>query len=623
MTSSFPGSEPAPGLVVSTHLRTAAGSPLPVEVTLTNTSSSPRVLTVGALGVDAAWLPTPTRTAVLEPGQSTIVTLVLSPTRGTVPGHYPFAFTVQALDPATGRPAGATVAMIDSTLVVNPRNQLTLELKPRSVSTVSSRKVMLALRNGGNEPARVTLDVQTSPRVRVRFRKKVVEVLPGATEQVRGRATVTHRRLFGGTDHHTYTVAASGTESLRHVEGSVTQHPLVGTMLMKTVALLSVLAIWIGAAVIFIPQLANRIGDGSSETTTAKTVDGEKGDDKGGGSGDDSGASGDDGGKGDDAGAGDGKGGGKGGGTQQAADVPDDEIALTGTVAGEQPAGVKVSLEPTSLVDEDAQGGVGVGVAKSQLGTTGMSLASAFLNRALPTTPPNRTATTTEDGSWAFAGVKKPGYYLLTFTKAGYQKQSFVIDSTSEASAEPLEVDLAAGEGTLSGTVTGPRGAVGAATVTITDGTNTLTTSSNSRGRVGHWSVKGLSTPGTYVVQADKPGYSSESRMIVLAAGGTSSADLRLRNGVASLVGKVQAINEAGALAGVGGATVTVTSDDGVVRTATTLTQGDKAARSNARVSAEFVGTYTVPGLPVPGTYVVTLSGPGMQTQTSKVHLKP
>lgn len=624
MTSSYPGTEPAPGLVVATHLRTAAGSPLPVEVTLTNNAAAPRVLAVGALGVDAGWLPTPVRTAALEPGQSVMVTMVLTPAQGTVPASYPFAFTVQALDPETGRPAGGAAVMIDSTLVVNPRNQLTLELRPRSVSTVSSRTMKLALRNRGNEPARVTLDVQTSPRVRVRFRKKVVEVLPGATEVVRGRATVVHRRLFGGTEHHTYTVSASGTESLRHVEGSVTQHPLVGTMLMKTVALLSVLAIWIGAAVIFIPQLAHRISDGSTETTTSKTVDGGKADgDQAEGSDDGSGASGDDGAAGGDKGGkGDDKGGGKGG-AQQAADVPDDEIALTGTVAGEQPAGVKVSLVPTSLVDEDAQGGVGIGVAKSELGNTGMSLASAFLNRALPTTPPDRTATTTDDGSWAFAGVKKPGYYLLTFTKAGYQKQSFVIDSTSEASAEPLEVDLAAGEGSLSGTVTGPSGAVGAATVTITDGTNTLTTSSNSRGRVGHWSVKGLSTPGTYVVQADKPGYSSESRMIVLAAGGTSSADLRLRNGVASLVGKVQAINEAGALAGVGGATVTVTSDDGVVRTATTLTQGDKAARSNARVSAEFVGTYTVPGLPVPGTYVVTLSGPGMQTQTSKVHLKP
>jgi hypothetical protein len=628
MTSSYPGTEPAPGLVVSTLLRTAAGAALPVEVTLTNNAAAPRVLTVGALGVDAAWLPAPLRTAALDPGQSVVVTLVLTPTQGTVPASYPFAFTVQALDPATGRPAGAAAVMVDSTLVVNPRNQLTLELRPRSVSTVSSRKVRLALRNSGHEPARVTLDVKTSPRVRVRFRKKAIEVLPGATEVVRGRATVTHRRLFGGTEHHTYTVSASGTESLRHVEGSVTQHPLVGTMLMKAVALLSVLAIWIGAAVIFIPQLANRIGDRSSETSSSTTVEGDEGGGKGGddGKGDaggDGGSGGGSGDKGDKGGKSD-KGDGGKGGTQQASDTDDSVIALTGTVAGEQPGGVQVSLKPTSLVDEDAQGGVGVGVPSTQLGNTGMSLASSFLNRALPTTPRNRTSSTSADGSWAFAGVKKPGYYLLTFTKRGFQKQSFVIDSTSEASAEPLEVDLEAGQGTLSGTVTGPRGnKVGAATVTITDGTNTITTSSNSRGQVGHWSVKGLSTPGAYVVQAVKPGYSSESRMVDLAAGGTATADLRLVSGVASLTGKVRTTNQSGGLTGVGGATVTVTDEDGKVRTATTLTQGAAVPGSKARVAADFVGTYIVPGLPAPGTYVVTLSGPGLQTQTSKVKLKP
>ncbi|WP_051551953.1 carboxypeptidase-like regulatory domain-containing protein [Nocardioides sp. URHA0020] len=632
MTPGHPISEPAPGLVVSTLLRTAAGSPLPVEVTLTNNAASPRVLVVGALGVDAAWLPAPVRTGVLEPGQSIIVTLIVSPSLGTVPGHYPFAFTVQALDPLTGRPAGSAVVMVDSAIVVNPRNQLTLELRPRSISTVSSRKVMLSLRNTGAEPARVTLEVQTSPRVRVRFRKKVVEVLPGATEQVRGRATVTHRRLFGGDSNHTYTVSASGTESLRHVEGSVTQHPLVGTMLMKAVALLSVLAIWIGAAVIFIPQLAHRIGDRSSETSTSSAGGGDGQDSQDSPGSDDSGSGGSDGGSGsggsDDKAGGAGGAGDKGdkggkGGTEPAVATDKSVTALSGTVAGEAPAGVRVSLEPTSLVDEDAQGGVGVGVPSPQLAKTGMSLASSFLNRALPTTPPNRTATTTTDGSWAFAGVKKPGYYLLTFSKRGFQKQSFVVDSTSEASAKPLEVTLAAGQGTLSGTVTGPRGKVGAATVTITDGTNTITTSSNSRGRIGHWAVKGLSTPGDYVVQAAKPGLSSESRMVRLSAGGSATADLGLRYGVGSLVGKVRSTNESGELTGVGGATVTVTSEDGAVRTATTLTRGAASARgSSARVGADFVGTYTVPGLPVPATYTVTITGAGLQTQTSKVRFK-
>lgn len=619
MTSSFPGHEPAPGVVVSSRLRTAAGSPLPVEVTLTNTASTARLIAVGAIGVDSSWLPPMTRTELLEPGQSVVVTLTLSPAIGTVPAQYPLAFTAQSLDPISGRPGGAPPAMVDSVLVVNPRNQLEIELVPRRVSMVSSRRVRMTMRNTGDDVARVKVGVQASPRLRVRFKREDVEVLPGATEQVKGRVSVPRPRFFGTIAHHAYTVTARGTESVRHVEGSVTQRPFVNTFVLKAVALLAVVSVWIAAAVIFIPGLADRLGDRQSETTTTAVEESGDGSGSSDSGGSDGGGSDGSGGQGDQAGAG---GDGKGGGAQPAVATDDQPLSLTGTVAGDDPGGVRVRLEPTSLVDEGAQGGVGVGVPSSQLGNTGMSLASSFLNQALDQTPADRTATTTKDGSWSFAAVKSPGYYLLTFSKPGYQSRSYVVDSSSENAAEPLEVELSAGQGQLSGTVTGPGGPVGAATVTISDGTNTITTSSNSRGRVGHWSVSGLSTPGTYVVQAARPGLSSESRMVELAAGGTATADLRLRNGVASLIGKVRAVNQAGKLTGAGGVSVKVASEDGVVRSATTLTQGARAGRGSARASADFVGTYKLPGLTVPGSYVVTLSGPDLQTQTTKLTLR-
>ncbi|QWF21304.1 hypothetical protein KM427_20540 [Nocardioides sp. LMS-CY] len=268
MTSSFPGHEPAPGVVVSSRLRTAAGSPLPVEVTLTNTASTARVIAVGAIGVDSSWLPPMTRTELLEPGQSVVVTLTLSPAIGTVPAQYPLAFTAQSLDPISGRPGGAPPAMVDSVLVVNPRNQLEIELVPRRVSLVSSRRVRMTMRNTGDDVARVKVGVQASPRLRVRFKREDVEVLPGATEQVKGRVSVPRPRFFGTIAHHAYTVTARGTESVRHVEGSVTQRPFVNTFVLKAVALLAVVSVWIAAAVIFIPGLADRLGDRQSETTT-------------------------------------------------------------------------------------------------------------------------------------------------------------------------------------------------------------------------------------------------------------------------------------------------------------------------------------------------------------------
>ncbi|MDF1603296.1 carboxypeptidase regulatory-like domain-containing protein [Nocardioides sp. YIM 152315] len=624
MSQASRGPEPAPGLTVSPGLRTAAGSPLPVEVTVTNTAAAPRVLAVGAIGVDGGWLPPLTRTEPLAPGQSALLTVLLSPPIGTVPGQYPFAFTAQALDPDTGRPSGAPATMLDSSLVVNPRNQLTLELDPRTVSMIASRRVRLTLRNSGDSTARVRLETRASPRLGVRLRAQDLAVEPGATRVVKGRVSVSRGRLFGGVEHHTYTVSARGTETVRHVEGSVTQRPAIGLGWLKLVALLAVLSIWIAAAVVFIPRLADRIGSPEQDTTAVNKPD--KPADEQEGAGDQGDGDGGDGGSGGDAGGGDsGDGGGGGSGTTAApAGAEDDgDISLSGTVAGDRPGGVVVSLSPTSLVEEAAQEGGGVGVPSSELGSTGMSLASSFLNQALPETPPDRTARTTGDGSWAFTDVPALGYYLLTFRKPGFQTRSFVIDASSEAAGEPLEVEMAAGEGRMSGTVRGPRGAVGAATVTITDGTTTMTTSTNSKGGVGHWSVRGLSTPGTYVVSASLPGLSSESELVELAAGGSAVADLELRHGVGTLAGKVRATNQQGKLAGAGGVQVTVTGADGKVRTATTLTRGEKPEEgSSARVSAGLVGTYKVPGLTVPGTYVVTFSGAGLQPYTSEVTFK-
>ena len=70
---------------------------------------------------------------------------------------------------------------------------------------------------------------------------------------------------------------------------------------------------------------------------------------------------------------------------------------------------------------------------------------------------------------------------------------------------------MTAGAGRLSGRIGGPSGAVGGATITISDGQETLATSSTSAGTVGNWSIDGLSTPGTFLVSASKDGLSLES----------------------------------------------------------------------------------------------------------------
>jgi hypothetical protein len=166
---------------------------------------------------------------------------------------------------------------------------------------------------------------------------------------------------------------------------------------------------------------------------------------------------------------------------------------------------------------------------------------------------------------------------------------------------------MTAGNGSLTGRITGPAGAVGGATITISDGQNVVATSSNSSGSVGNWKVDGLSTPGTFLISASKDGLSLESSLVTLAAGQSKSLNLGLRSGMGSLVGTVTGTDSLGVSSGVGGATVTAT-DGTITRTATTVTSGP-------------IGRFTLPALPVPGKYTVTIAEAGHLPQTKQIRL--
>nr|WP_297425829.1 carboxypeptidase regulatory-like domain-containing protein [uncultured Actinotalea sp.] len=217
-----------------------------------------------------------------------------------------------------------------------------------------------------------------------------------------------------------------------------------------------------------------------------------------------------------------------------------------------------------------------------------------------------RTTTSLADGTWAFAGLRPTATYLVTLAKAGFQTQRFVLTG-AQAAAAPLEVEMVAGAGRLSGLVTGPTGPAGGVDVTITDGTTTVTTSTATEGPVGEWSVDGLSTPSTYLITAAGAGLGAQSALVTLGAGGVRTVDLSLQTGVASLAGVVTGPDALGVVGGLGGMTVTAT-DGTTTRTASTATSGQ-------------VGAFVLADLPVPATYSVTVSGPGYAATTSEVTL--
>src|SRR5262249_28184060 len=153
-----------------------------------------------------------------------------------------------------------------------------------------------------------------------------------------------------------------------------------------------------------------------------------------------------------------------------------------------------------------------------------------------------------------------------------------------------VDVSMQPGTGQLGGTVQGPGNVpLGGATITITNGTTTLSTTSQTVAPVGHWSINGVSTPGTYLITTTLSGYGTQTSVVSLVAQGANlDIAIPMTPGVGSLTGT---ISTAGGP--VGGATITVTGPN-ITKSATTLTVTP-------------VGTYSVPALPIPGTYTVAL----------------
>lgn len=589
----------APLLEVPAAVRAGAGTAATVEVIVTNTAEQARVVSLSVHGADPAWLPAPSRSQALAPGERIAAQLTLRPAAGTVAARYPIAVAAQALDPSTGQAAGP-VTLAELVLVVDAPGEVGLSLEPAEVRTVFGKKIRIRLHNAGVTDAPVDLETQAPSSARLRLAQRHVDVPAGRTVTVSGRVRPGRFRLIGGATRQAFTVTGRSRGAPRHVEGLLTARAMLGPTAAKVVALLAVVGLWVGLAVAFVPKLADHLKGGQSTTVVAQSAapTGPATGGPGGGTGSGGGPGG--GSSGGPAGSSSGRGGGP-----NAAN----SVQLNGTVTGNAPSGVTVSLSPTALVSDAAQGATPVGLSTQAVSTmrlTGKIPSSALSAPSAAAASQHRSVTTTTDGAWSFPGVPKPGYYLLAFSKPGYQSVSYVIDSTTASATKPLTVTMAPGQGQLNGVVTGPDGKrVGGATVTLTDGTETVTTSTDSTGDVGSWSVVGLSTPASYLVSATAAGMSTASKLVPLGASGSASVSLTLQAGVASITGTV------GALDGttLGGVTVSATDGASVQRSATTVTEDGLRGR------------YTLSGLPAPGRYTLTFAGAGYLTQTVQVSL--
>jgi hypothetical protein len=217
---------------------------------------------------------------------------------------------------------------------------------------------------------------------------------------------------------------------------------------------------------------------------------------------------------------------------------------------------------------------------------------------------PFSTSIVTTDGTIDLAGLPTPGTYQITVTGDGFQTQQFEQALDGGQASVLNTINATAADGSISGTVLDGNGApLGNVFVTARSGDIEIRTVTPTTGAVGQFELVGLTTPQTYVLTFAQPGATSTTAALSLAAGERRTGVVgRLVGGSGTIVGSAQAADGTP----LGGITVAVLGDD-FDSTTTTLTTGGPAGAA---------GSFTVSGLPVPGNYTITLSGPGVQTET-------
>lgn len=214
--------------------------------------------------------------------------------------------------------------------------------------------------------------------------------------------------------------------------------------------------------------------------------------------------------------------------------------------------------------------------------------------------------TSTDDsGMWSAEDLPAPATYRITYTAPDFAS----IEVTQQLGAGQQVVvaptRLPASPGAIGGMVVDSHGApVGGVQILAQHGDLEIATTTPTSGEIGRFRFDDLQTPATYLLTFTADGYANETQAVRLDAG-QEIDDLQVALSVASGVVTGMVTGPDGAP--VGGATVTVIGGEFIQET-DTLTSGA-------------VGSYRMSGLPLPGTYTITVSADGMNRVTTEVTL--
>ncbi|MDA0371355.1 MAG: carboxypeptidase regulatory-like domain-containing protein [Actinomycetota bacterium] len=534
-----------------------------VRMHLTELAGSPRDLIVRVLGNLTG--PLPAQQIRVEADQTIEIDVSVSIPHGMPPGQHNFLFEV------VDRDTGSVLESLETSVDVQHTKALRMHMSPASIRRRRRGRVRLIVRNHDEETQHLRLRAEPDDaETQVKLELEQLSIRPG--EVVRVSAKVKSKAFyFGKQKERWYSIIGEGAGVPVYSRGNVRQMPMIGKNVKGLFTLLTILIVWAASTLAVIRLVSPATTESTAGAEGTPVVD--------------------------DTGEQDGAG---------AAGAEPILVDVNGTVtAVPDGSGVVVSWRTVSLGDAATGGKVAAGTATES-----------------PDVALQQTQTD-ETGAFVVAGLDALGLYEFSFSKAGHQTKTLIVQPNGQPVT--LEVVLEPGTGFIGGlTVDASGSPLGGVDVTLTDGAITYSLSTPTSGDdLGRFAFRDLSSPATYVLDARVAGRGLASTTLDLATG-QAIDDLRLvlSPNVATLAGKITAAAfESGSTAaadfrvaqdtvGDFGPSFTITATDGTLtRSTTTLTEGLLA------------GTFRLEQLPVGRTYTVTYEAPGFQTLTEQIEL--
>ena len=245
-------------------------------------------------------------------------------------------------------------------------------------------------------------------------------------------------------------------------------------------------------------------------------------------------------------------------------------------------------------------GGGGSGSGGSGSGGSGSGAATGIVGGVTAGGTVVTSVTLPLGGAFDLPGIPSPATYQLVVIAAGDAPTVQEITLGGGQDRSGISIALTPGNGAIKGTVSSSKGPVGGATVTATSGSTTYTTVSvTTPGSVGNFSLANLPSPATISITVAASGYASQTLAVSLTANQhVTGLAVYLLPGKGSISGAVTTPS------GTPGGGVLVSASNGST-TVTTVTS-----------SVNPVGSYSLTGLAVPGTYTVTFSRSDLESQT-------